>query len=139
MNADQPIAPAPAESHDELKARHKKEQKDLQAKVTGLKKTATKGDKKKKKEVLAEVAQLESSLKMQQDQQEKDWIQANGDPNASSQADQNVATPEEEEEDDFDPNDVNDAIWISLDQFSYFDCIEQHRRKGGEREATMTN
>ncbi|KAF9382367.1 OTU domain-containing protein 6B [Podila verticillata] len=106
MNAEQPIALAPTESHDELKARHKKEQKDLQAKVTGLKKTATKGDKKKKKEVLAEVAQLESSLKKQQDQEEKDWIQANGDPNASSQADQNVTTLEDEEEDDFDPNDI---------------------------------
>jgi OTU domain-containing protein 6 len=128
MNADQPIAPAPAaESHDELKARHKKEQKDLQAKVTGLKKTATKGDKKKKKEVLAEVAQLESSLKKQQDQEEKDWIQANGDPNASSQSDQNGTTPEEEEEDDFDPNDVSDAI-------SYFDCIEQHRREGRDHD-----
>ncbi|KAG0030272.1 OTU domain-containing protein 6B [Podila clonocystis] len=107
MNTD-PItpAPAPSESHDELKARHKKEQKDLQAKVTGLKKTATKGDKKKKKEVLAEVAQLESSLKKQQDEEEKNWIQANGDPNASSQVDQIGAAPEEEEEDDFDPNDI---------------------------------
>lgn len=108
MNAD-PITsvPASSESHDELKARHKKEQKDLQAKVTGLKKTATKGDKKKKKEVLAEVAQLELSLKKQQDQEEKDWILANGDPNESSQADQDGAALEEGEEDDFDPNDVS--------------------------------
>ncbi|KAG0324328.1 OTU domain-containing protein 6B [Podila humilis] len=108
------------ETYPELKNRHKKEQKDLQAKVTALKKTATKGDKKKKKEVLAEVAQLEAGLKTVQDQQEKQWIQTNG-----SLVDSTNGTPavgvvvvapttttdhagdeQEDEEDDFDPNDI---------------------------------
>lgn len=47
---------------EDLSARHKKERKELQAKIQALKKTAGKGDKKKKKEVLEEIARLESDL-----------------------------------------------------------------------------
>lgn len=47
---------------EDLTARHKKERKELQAKIQALKKTAGKGDKKKKKEVLEEIARLESDL-----------------------------------------------------------------------------
>ncbi|KAF9424994.1 OTU domain-containing protein 6A [Podila epigama] len=103
------------ESHEALKARHKKEQKDLQAVVTGLKKTATKGDKKKKKEVLAEIASLEQGLKKKQDQEAKEWIQKNGDPSADASRNAGTASAAneggqveavEEEEDDFDPNDI---------------------------------
>ncbi|XP_055296990.1 deubiquitinase OTUD6B [Sitodiplosis mosellana] len=47
---------------ENLSLRHKKERKELQAKVQALKKTAGKGDKKKKKEVLEEIARLESDL-----------------------------------------------------------------------------
>lgn len=47
---------------EDLVARHKKERKELQAKIQALKKTAGKGDKKKKKEVLEEIARLESDL-----------------------------------------------------------------------------
>lgn len=47
---------------DDLVSRHKKERKELQAKIQALKKTAGKGDKKKKKEVLEEIARLESDL-----------------------------------------------------------------------------
>ncbi|KAJ8951796.1 hypothetical protein NQ318_019769 [Aromia moschata] len=42
--------------------RHKQEKKDLQGKVQGLKKSIPKGDKKKKKEVTDEIAQLEQEL-----------------------------------------------------------------------------
>ncbi|KAL1915720.1 uncharacterized protein VTP21DRAFT_6479 [Calcarisporiella thermophila] len=51
------------ETLEELEARHRKELKELTAHITGLKKTATKGDKKKKKEVQAEIALLEASLR----------------------------------------------------------------------------
>jgi OTU domain-containing protein 6 len=44
---------------EELSEMHKKERKELQSKVTALKKSVTKGDKKWKKEVDAEVEQLE--------------------------------------------------------------------------------
>lgn len=47
---------------DETVARHKKERKELQAKIQALKKTAGKGDKKKKKEVLEEIVRLETDL-----------------------------------------------------------------------------
>ncbi|KAG0304655.1 hypothetical protein BGZ98_005227 [Dissophora globulifera] len=101
----------PAESYEELKARHKKEQRDLTARVTALKKTATKGDKKKKKEVAAEVAQLEHDLNQQQDKEENEWKSLHGGsssssshggalPGAGGQEDNAV------EEDDFDVNDI---------------------------------
>lgn len=47
---------------EDLSTRHKKERKELQAKIQALKKTAGKGDKKKKKEILEEIARLESDL-----------------------------------------------------------------------------
>lgn len=47
---------------DDLSLRQKKERKELQAKIQALKKSASKGDKKKKKEVLEEIARLESDL-----------------------------------------------------------------------------
>lgn len=46
----------------EVSSRHKKERKELQAKIQALKKTAGKGDKKKKKEVLEEIVRLEAEL-----------------------------------------------------------------------------
>jgi len=47
---------------DDIGQRHKKERKEMQAKIQALKKTATKGDKKKKKEVHEEIARLESEM-----------------------------------------------------------------------------
>ena len=46
-----------------LLARHKREQKALVSQITSLKKTVTKGEKSKRKEVLAEVERLENELK----------------------------------------------------------------------------
>ncbi|CAG8463769.1 2626_t:CDS:2 [Ambispora gerdemannii] len=54
--------PAKKETFDQLQARHKKELKDLVARTTSLKKTATKGDKKRRKEVQAEIVKLETEL-----------------------------------------------------------------------------
>lgn len=48
--------------NDDISVRHKKERKNLQAQIQALKKTAGKGDKKKKKEVLEEIAKLEFDL-----------------------------------------------------------------------------
>ena len=101
------------ESYDALQARHKRELRDLTARVTALKKTATKGDKKKKKEVLAEAAQLEHALKVQQDKEEKDWRDANG-STANSHANdipgsdaQDADNGNSGDEDEFDVNDVS--------------------------------
>jgi len=56
--SDEELSPSEA-----LAKRHRKEKKDLQGKVQNLKKTASKGDKKKKKEVTDEIARLEEELK----------------------------------------------------------------------------
>ncbi|GLH04641.1 OTU domain-containing protein 6B [Gryllus bimaculatus] len=47
---------------DNVESRHRKEKKELQGRIQLLKKTATKGDKKKKKEVSDEIARLEQEL-----------------------------------------------------------------------------
>ncbi|KAJ1919816.1 OTU protein [Mycoemilia scoparia] len=48
---------------EDLEARHRKELKELTNKIMGLKKSVPKGDKKRKKEVTAEVAKLEAEIK----------------------------------------------------------------------------
>lgn len=44
-------------------ARHRKEIKELTAKTTAMKKQATQGEKKKKKEILKQIETMESELK----------------------------------------------------------------------------
>jgi OTU domain-containing protein 6 len=51
------------EDLDSLLSRHKKEQKALVSQITSLKKTVTKGEKAKRKEVLTEVDRLEKEQK----------------------------------------------------------------------------
>lgn len=53
-------------SIEDTATRHKKERKELQAKIQALKKSAGKGDKKRKKEVLEEIAKLELDLDQRQ-------------------------------------------------------------------------
>lgn len=50
-----------------LVQKHRKERKELQSKIQALKKTATKGDKKKKKEVQEEIVKLELDLSKKQE------------------------------------------------------------------------
>lgn len=75
----------------DLTLRHKKERKELQSKIQALKKTAGKGDKKKKKEVLEEIARLETDL----DKRHADELAnaekttANGDDTSQPDANQN--------------------------------------------------
>jgi len=51
-----------ADPREELAKLHRKQKKDLQAQIQALKKTASKGDKKKKKEVTETITQLEADL-----------------------------------------------------------------------------
>ena len=69
---------ADEEDVESLLARHKKEQKALVSQITSLKKTVTKGEKAKRKEVLLEVEQLEKGLR-ERHQQELQRIKAQGD------------------------------------------------------------
>ena len=66
---------------ESLLARHKKEQKALVAKVTALKKTATKGDKAKRKEVLSEIERLEKEMRDRHLHELEEF--KNGDPYAT--------------------------------------------------------
>lgn len=62
------MAEAGAEiDEEELLARHRREAKDIRGKIQALKKSAPKGDKKRKKEVAAEVALLEETLQAKHD------------------------------------------------------------------------
>nr|ACO15089.1 OTU domain-containing protein 6B [Caligus clemensi] len=55
-----------------IKSRHRKEKKELQGQIQGLKKSSTKGDKKKRKEVLEEIASLEKNLELRHEKELKD-------------------------------------------------------------------
>jgi OTU domain-containing protein 6 len=60
---------------DTVLTRHKREQKALTSQITSLKKTVTKGEKSKRKEVLAEVDRLERELK---DRHQRELDEING-------------------------------------------------------------
>ncbi|XP_059473667.1 deubiquitinase OTUD6B [Neocloeon triangulifer] len=63
------VCDLPAENIEELEQIHRKERKDLQAKIQALKKSCAKGDKKKKKEVADEIAKLEADLDKKQEEE----------------------------------------------------------------------
>ncbi|XP_034230658.1 deubiquitinase OTUD6B [Thrips palmi] len=61
------------DSIEELEKKFRQERKALQAKIQSLKKSVTKGDKKKKKEVQEEIAQLEADLDKRQKEEEENF------------------------------------------------------------------
>jgi hypothetical protein len=86
---------ADEEDLESLLARHKKEQKALVSQITSLKKTVTKGEKAKRKEVLLEVEQLEKGLG-DRHQQELREIKIRGDVPKESTIPPAVSEREEE-------------------------------------------
>ena len=72
-----------SETFEELTLRHKKELKDLTAKITALKKTATKGDKKRKKEVQNNIAKLEAECRKRQEEEVRQFQQQSPSKNES--------------------------------------------------------
>ena len=109
------------ETLEELRARHKKEQRELLAKVTALKKTATKGDKKKKKEVDEEIAQLKHAQSLQHEREEKEWSSLQGNSATSSSSSRvDVTSTQPQEIDDEDDFDVNDASALSRIHPGYY-------------------
>ena len=64
--SDEELSPGEA-----LAKRHRKEKKDLQAKIQHIKKSASKGDKKKKKEVSDEITRLENEMKSRHEEEIK--------------------------------------------------------------------
>lgn len=51
------------ETHEEMLVRHSKEQRELVNATTSLKKQATKGEKRKKKEIRKQIEEMEADLK----------------------------------------------------------------------------
>jgi OTU domain-containing protein 6 len=90
-------------SADELAEVHKKAKKDLQSKVTALRKTVTKGDKKKKREVDAEIEALERDFE-DKCRLEIDELKKKNDQNQNEQK-QPVAVVHKEDEEN---NEVTD-------------------------------
>jgi len=72
------------EDLESLLARHKKEQKALVSQITSLKKTVTKGEKAKRKEVLLEVDRLEKELNERHQQELQNIKGRESAPNAST-------------------------------------------------------
>lgn len=56
-------------NEEQLLKKHRQERKDLQAKIQAMKKTAPKGDKKKKKEIADTIAQMEKELDERQNKE----------------------------------------------------------------------
>jgi len=79
-----------------LLKQHRKEKKDLQAKIQALKKTASKGDKKKKKETTEEIAKLEFELNERHEKELKELQNQTSDEKIESKSNDEVATVTEE-------------------------------------------
>ncbi|GLV45721.1 uncharacterized protein CBL_02741 [Carabus blaptoides fortunei] len=86
-------------NEDDLLAKHKKERKDLQSQIQSLKKTCTKGDKKKKKDVAETIAKLEQELDNKQSK-ELDELQhlSITEINNSESVENSCENPEDNEE-----------------------------------------
>ncbi|KAJ1860733.1 OTU protein [Coemansia sp. RSA 2703] len=72
---------------EDLEARHRREKRDLVTKISALKRTVPKGDKRKKKEVSSEIAALEAELKDRHNAEIKDFGASTADSSVSLLAD----------------------------------------------------
>ncbi|RIA99662.1 hypothetical protein C1645_746834 [Glomus cerebriforme] len=106
-----------AETFEELVLRHKKELKDLTAKITALKKTATKGDKKRKKEVQNDIAKLEAEFRKRQEEEVKQLQQRSSNTNGPSGKALNEETKNNENEEEDDNNeDIVDKLLARIEE-----------------------
>jgi OTU domain-containing protein 6 len=92
-----------------IQARHKKEIKSLTAQITALKKSATKGDKAKKKEVLAEIEKLEKETRDRHDRELRECESRgiNGSDDPDTQPRKEVSGDQLSVEDDTLPDTLN--------------------------------
>ncbi|XP_034776990.2 deubiquitinase OTUD6B [Acipenser ruthenus] len=61
------------ETDEELVKRHRSEKKDLQAKIQGMKNATPKNDKKRRKQLVENIAKLEAELDQKQEEELKQW------------------------------------------------------------------
>lgn len=89
------------ETEDQLIARHKKEQRDLIATVTGMKKQATKS---KKKEIMRKCQEMDDTLKTRQKLELKQFKESTGGVKSQEQKQEVDATnDDDDDEDEFSP------------------------------------
>ncbi|CAG8626459.1 2240_t:CDS:2 [Diversispora eburnea] len=111
------------ETLEEITLRHKKELKELNSQITALKKTATKGDKKRKKEVQIEVEKLEKEFRSRQQNElelfksTKPIAKENSSNNNNDTLDSKPKNLEERNEDNLDDDitDITDKLLARLD------------------------
>ncbi|KAJ2660287.1 OTU protein [Coemansia sp. RSA 1199] len=77
---------------EEVEARHRKEKKELIAKITALKRTIPKGDKNKKKEVTAEITNLEKQHEERQRAELIQFAKVSQTPTAGASEKESVST-----------------------------------------------
>ncbi|OZJ07001.1 hypothetical protein BZG36_00038 [Bifiguratus adelaidae] len=97
------------ETLGELEARHRKELKELQGKIVGLKKSAG-NDKKRKKEVQVEIARLEAEIDQRHEAEKAACIARQGDKAAEATENQEETLP------DVDTSNINDDTTHSTPQ-----------------------
>ena len=97
--------PSPLE---EMKKRHREEQKSLQAEIQGMKRTLNKNDKKRKKEVTEQIQTMEAALSRQQRQEILDLDQAEAEKTAAAVAAAMASSPSGEAETRFNGDDDYD-------------------------------
>lgn len=110
------------EDLETLQARHKKEQKVLVAQTTSLKKTVTKGEKSKRKEVLAEIQRLEDDLK---ERHQRELSELQNKPEQTVETQENVA----EKEDVVDKNGVDSDAVKGIQELSLEEPVSNGKKK----------
>lgn len=68
------------ETKDEILQRHRNEKKDMQCKIQSMKKSVAKGDRKKKKEVAEQTAEIEAKLKQRHQEELNKFIEEDEEP-----------------------------------------------------------
>jgi OTU domain-containing protein 6 len=115
------------EDLETLQARHKKEQKALVAQTTSLKKTVTKGEKSKRKEVLAEIQRLEDDLK---ERHQRELYELQNKPQQTVKTQENVAENEDAvDKDAVDKDGVESDAVQGIQELSLDEPISNGKKK----------
>lgn len=121
----------PQETEEELLARHRKEQRDLVNATTSLKKQATKGETKKKKEILKQIETMETELKQKHAAELKAFN--SGNDNESTAVNESNTTEEEESDDEFSPEKLLAQLEIDKER----ERKEQEQKKAAKAAAKI--
>ncbi|XP_013101085.2 deubiquitinase OTUD6B [Stomoxys calcitrans] len=116
---------------EDVQSKHRKERKELQAKIQELKKNAPKSDKKKRKEVLEEIAKLEANLEVRHAEELKK-VEAEVNANEKPASDDTQEETTKNNHNNVSDNDENDVVHTKQPQRV---SKAQKRREKKSREA----